>query len=508
MAEQRVSFQSPRSPGPSLAGTGTTLLICLVLGLAQAFFIALNPIIGLILVASSIIVVLFVQLELILPLFVLVAGPTLIFSASSSGILSRLYVGNLMFALIIGVWLLRMAMARQTLGRVRKENAILVPLLCLTLVGFASIIYSHLYPDPYVTYSYVHSDVPLILVNVVEMFLLISLPLYVIVIPAMIRTLRDARWIIGSYLVVGMLYALGTIFAAPLHLYSQNVIIGVQRPQVFGATSSDLGMLNVLFTCLALGQALSTKRQGTGLLFGLLTCIFALAAVLSFGREAWIGLFIAIWVIFFLRFKNPFMFLLPLIILPFLPILFPGVLNFFDPTKVYGFDRINIWQDALAIWQHSPYMGVGAGNYQFFDLTYGTEIAGVAHNQFLGVLAEMGVQGLVCLLFVIVMIGRAAFKRFKTATSDTGKGVSLAYMGFYAALLCACFFTGPFVFSTAAGGGTEGFVEASYLWIFLGLVLSIPNWDGEAATSEPSVELSSPAVLRTLRTQPQKGLVR
>jgi len=185
-----------------------------------------------------------------------------------------------------------------------------------------------------------------------------------------------------------------------------------------------------------------------------------------------------------LRFKSPFALLVPFIVLPLLFLFAPGFTDFFNPTQVYGIDRINIWQDAIAIWQRSPFMGVGAGNFQFFDLAYGTDVVGVAHNQFLEVLAEMGVQGLICLLLTIIMIGRMALKRFNTAISPTGKGIALAYLGYYAALLFATFFTDSFIPSTAAGGGTGPLVAISYTWFFLGLVLSIPNWDREAAASD------------------------
>ena len=482
MLQQRSSFLSSRALSLSLLAVSAMLLICLVLGLGQAFLVTLDPLIGLAAAMTiALIILFFTRPELALPLYILVAAPTVIISASSSGILSRLYIGNLLFALITGIWLLQELSSKSKTRSSHRETRILVPLVCLAFIGFISIIASHLSPDRHVTYAFVHSDVSFLLVNVVEMFLLISLPLFIIIVPALVRTLKDARWMIGAYLVVGLPYALGTIFAGPLHLYSQEVILGVQRPQVFGADSSGLGILNALFTCLALGQMLYAKKGTTRLALGVLTCIYAGGVIMSFGRESWIGLLLAVWCILWLRFKNPLALLFPLVILPVLLLVFPNITNFFDPTKVYGIDRINIWQDAFVIWQHSPYLGVGAGNFQFFDLTYGTDIAGMAHNQFLEVLAEMGVQGLVCLLVTIAMIGRAALLRFRHATSDTGKALALAYLGYFAALLFAAFFTDSFVPSTASGGGTAAFIGASYLWIFLGLVLSIPNWDGEEA---------------------------
>ncbi len=487
MSQRRSSFLPSHYLSLSAVAIFAALIICFALGLGQAFLISLNPIVGLIgLLALILMIMFFMRPELALPLYILMAGPSLIFSASSSGVLSRLYIGDLLFVLIVGIWLLQAISSKSKIKLARYQVRIIVPLICLAIIGLISIVYSHLSPDPHVTYAFVHSDVSLLLVNTVEMFLLISLPLFIVIVPTMVRTLGAARFMIGAYLMIGLPYALGTIFAGPLHLYSTDVILGIQRPQVFGATSSGLGILNVLFACLALGQTLYAKKESTRLGLGLLTCIYTAGVIMSLGRESWIGLLLAVWLILLLRFKNPIAFLLPLVILPFLFIFFPNIINFFDPTKVYGIDRINIWQDAIAIWQHSPYLGVGAGNFQFFDLTYGTDIAGVAHNQFLAVLAEMGIQGLVSLLLAIIMIGWAVLGYYKTAVSDTGKAVALAYLGFFAALLFATFFTDSFVPSTAAGGGTGPFIFISYLWLLLGLVLSIPNWDHEAYTSENS----------------------
>jgi O-antigen ligase len=473
------------------AAMSTTLIIYMALNIALVYLTRLSTIVGLMgALVLNLIVLFFIQPGLALPLYIVVAGPTVVLSVISSGILSRLYIGNLLFALIVGIWLLQKGLSERKAGPAPREPTILVPLMCLAFVGLLSILYSHLFPDPHVSYSFAHSNAPLLLVNLVEMSLLISLPLFTVIVPGMVRTARDGQWMLGAYLGIGSLYALGTIFAAPLGLYSQEIILGVRRPQVFGSASSDLGTLNVLFTCLAFGQMLYARNGATRLRLGLLTCIFAIAVVMSFGRESWVGLFLAVSVILGFRFKNPFAFLFPFIVLPLLFLFVPSVLDFFDPSKVYGIDRVNIWQDAIAIWQRSPYMGVGAGDFQFFDLTYGTDIAGVAHNQFLEVLAEMGVQGLICLLLTIIMIGRLVLKRFNAAISSTGKAIALAYLGYFAALLFATFFTSPFIPTTAAAGGTAPFIETSYYWFFLGLVLSIPNWDQEAAASDLAVKLS------------------
>src|SRR6266487_5565124 len=214
------------------AAMSTMFIIYMALNIALAFLTLLSPIFGLMgALTLNLIVLFFMQPRLALPLYILVAGPSGFLTVSNSGILSRLYVGNLLFALIVVIWLLQRGVSERKAGPARGEARILVPLIGLAFIGFVSIIYSHLFPDPHVSYSFAHSDAPLLLVNLVEMILLISLPLFTVIVPGMVRTARDAQWMIGAYIGIGLLYALGTIFAVPLHLNTGDIILGVQRPE-------------------------------------------------------------------------------------------------------------------------------------------------------------------------------------------------------------------------------------------------------------------------------------
>jgi hypothetical protein len=103
-------------------------------------------------------------------------------------------------------------------------------------------------------------------------------------------------------------------------------------------------------------------------------------------------------------------------------------------------------------------------------------------------LAEMGVQGLLCLIWLMAAVGYKVVKCFNAAKTRLGKSIALAYLGFYVSIVFAGFFTGSFLPSAAAGGGTGPFVEASYRWMLLGLVLSIPIWEKDAAEKEQPVK--------------------
>jgi O-antigen ligase len=494
---KRMTLFPSGSFAPPPAAMIAVLVTTLALSIGLSFLMPLFPLLGLLGALAIILVVsIFLQSRLALPLYILVAGPSVALSLASSGLLSRLYIGNLLFLLVTVIWILRIVLPERKSGRLLLEPMLLAPLLALILVGLVSILYSRLFPDPNVPYTYPHSTLSITVTNVAEMALLVGLPLFLLLVPGVIRSVRDVRWVIGAYVCIGMLYALGTIFAAPLGLYSNQVILGNRRPQVFGSVSSGLGDLILLFTCLAFGQLLYANTARTRLLWGLASLIFGLGVVMTFGRESWVGLFLAVLVMVAFGTKNWTVFLV--LIVPLILLFIPGVSDFFNPSKTYGVDRLQIWQDAITIWQRSPFFGVGAGNFQFFDRVYGHDKVGVAHNQYLEVLAEMGVQGLICLIWLLAAVGVRTFKSFKKAKTSLGKSIALAYIGFYTNILFAGFFTGIFIPSSASGGGTGPFVEASYRWLLLGLVLSIPIWEKEVeeAGSSAAPRLDGEPVVR------------
>ncbi len=488
MEQKRTAFlTSGAFRLPSVAMTATLIIyLALTVGLAGLMTIPLiPPVIGVLAaLIINLIVLFFVRSELALPLYLVVAGPSVALSLASSGILSRLYIGNLLFLLVTLIWLLLKLLPNRKSGRWILTPALLAPLLTLIVIGLISIIYSHLFPDPNVSYSFAHSSTSILVVNAAEMMLLIGLPMFLVVVPGVVHTVRHVRWSIIGYMIVGSLYALGTIFAAPLGLYSKEIILGIRRPEVFGSVSSGLGTLIVLFASIAFSQAFYARKTLSRIIWGILTFVMSMGVIMTIGRESWIALFLALMTIIIVYTKN---WKIPLVVfITLVPlVLISGITTFFDPSQTYGVDRLKIWQDALNIWwNHAPIMGTGAGNYQFFDLAYGTDVVGVAHNQYLEVLAEMGLQGLFCLLWAIAAVGWICVKSFRTARSRLGKSLALAYLGYYVSIIFGGLFTSSFVPSAADGGGTASFVEVSYRWLLLGLVLSTPNWEQEAQAAE------------------------
>ncbi len=457
------------------------VIVYLLLNIGCLSLMTISPVLGIIGVAViNLLIFLFLWPRWVVPLYVLVAGPSVTIPFGTTGIFSRFYAGTLLLALLIVIGCVHiLAFQSKSKPAFSPDRdsllpaSLIVPLLAIVLVGLASIVYSWLHPDPQVVYSFRHADVPVILVNAMEMALLLGLPLLLMALPGLIQTMRDIQLVVRAFIGIGLLYALGTIFAAPLGLYSNEVILGNVRPQVFGQVSSALGMLLVLFVCIALGKAFYAETRIAASWYYLCALIFSIAVIMSLGRESWLSLALSVLVMISVRTKNISVLSIAVV---FLPLLFiPGVTDFFNPDKVYGIDRLVMWKDAIAIWQQHPYFGVGAGNYQFFDITYGTDVGGFAHNQLLEVLAEMGIQGLFCLLWSIVAIGRFAFRRFQLARTSQGKAITIAYIGCYVALILGLFFGDSFLPSVAVAGGTYAMIWISYFWLPLGLVLVMPR---------------------------------
>ena len=468
----------------------SSLVLYLVLSIGLAALMGnplLFPAIGLLgAVVVNLVVLFFVRSEIAFPLYLVVAGPSVALSLSSSGILSRLYIGNMLFFLVTVIWLLLRVLPNRKSGKWLLPPALLAPLLCLVTTGLISIALSHIFPDPHVTYSFPHSTTSVLITNAAEVMILTGLPLFTVIVPGIVRSVRYVRLSLFAYVFIGTFYALGTIFATQLGLLSKEVILGVRRPQVFGSVSSGLGTMLVLFACIAFGQAVYARTTAWKITWGIFSALFALGTIMTFGRESWLGLFLAFVTITVIRTKN-WKILVIMAIIPLCILLIPGVTDFFNPQKTYGADRFKIWADAIVIWQHSPIIGIGAGDYQFFDYAYGTDVVGIAHNQYLQVLAEMGVLGFACLLWLISVVGWYTFKMFRTAKTRLSKAISISYLGYLAAIILGGFFTSSFLPSAADGGGTAAFVESSYRWLLFGLALSIPNWDQEAVEQEASL---------------------
>jgi len=152
--------------------------------------------------------------------------------------------------------------------------------------------------------------------------------------------------------------------------------------------------------------------------------------------------------------------------------------TFYNPSDVYGLERIYYYATALQLFSTHPLLGVGAGNYQFFDRSYeGVAAGGIAHNQFLTVAAETGVTGLLMFLWLVIALLRIRKQlRFRLPhLADSCEWLKVAGSAFLLIWIAECFFQEAFFATAAAGGGMHVMTVIVFPWVFLGVLLAAWN---------------------------------
>jgi O-antigen ligase len=101
-------------------------------------------------------------------------------------------------------------------------------------------------------------------------------------------------------------------------------------------------------------------------------------------------------------------------------------------TELSGGTRLTIDRDSLRIFAQKPVLGWGLGVFpdiypQFSTLATSLQV-GMAHNDYLQLLVEMGVLGLCMALWFLLTLFRSALRKLKSWPSGTNSAVTLAAM--------------------------------------------------------------------------------
>jgi len=117
--------------------------------------------------------------------------------------------------------------------------------------------------------------------------------------------------------------------------------------------------------------------------------------------------------------------------------------------------RIDIWKQALDLFEKSPLTGTGYGVFRSLGLELGD-----THNIYVKYLAEQGLIGLSIFITILFCFLRMGYVLFKKGEDDLSKGMGLGLMSCIIVLMVNNFF-----------GDRWSYLELSaYLWIFAGLV--------------------------------------
>ena len=234
-----------------------------------------------------------------------------------------------------------------------------------------------------------------------------------------------------------------------------------------GTFSHPNAFSSYLLIILVFNLVLILEKQSfiAGKLLFLHTAFCLFLFVMTFSRGAWIVFVISMLFIGFLRYRKVF------ILMPILAILalvfFPAIGERLEGMIFFGAagDASSItwrqmaWSNAMELFLKNPLLGNGLGMISY-------ELGYRAHNDYVRLLAETGVVGIVSYFFLVYGTIRRSWKDYKKSATALAKALNLALL----AILLG------FVVRQYADNTLRHTVVMIYLWILIAITRNISGW--------------------------------
>jgi hypothetical protein len=191
--------------------------------------------------------------------------------------------------------------------------------------------------------------------------------------------------------------------------------------------------------------------------------------------SGWLPVLVALGVIAAFRYPRLF-FALSLLALPVLLMFLQSLLNPVLSNEQYSMDtRFVAWKVVLKIVEASPLVGLGPANYFYYTPLFpilGWYVRFSSHNNYLDILAQTGLIGLLLFAWFLFEIGRMLWKLRNSVASSFSRAYVHGALGGLAGTLVAGMLGDwllPFVYNV----GLRGFRSSVLAWIFLGGVVAL-----------------------------------
>jgi hypothetical protein len=281
--------------------------------------------------------------------------------------------------------------------------------------------------------------------------------------------IRDIRWlqiIVWIFLLFGTFFLAGRAFP-PLRPIMAKII----QPASIG------GVFYAWFPALAYGQALFNRDLRPPwriLLLALVALCVYVGYFLFFGwKSGWMPTLAAIGIITFLRNQKLGLAAIPFVVLLVLPMI-PDLMASDD----YSIStRMDAWLILAEIAKANPILGLGFGNYYWYTPLFnirGYAVSFNSHNNYIDIIAQVGLLGMACFLWFFWEIGRVGWQLRERVPEGFAKGYVYGALGGLVATLVAAML-GDWLLSFVYNVGLAGYRTGVLAWLFLGGVVAIQN---------------------------------
>jgi hypothetical protein len=289
---------------------------------------------------------------------------------------------------------------------------------------------------------------------------------------------RDVRWlkyITWVFLTLGGLYIAGRLAPG----------LGRLTRPLFGGGSVG-SLFWVWLTAIAFSQALLNCRlhRVWRLVLGslVLATIYVAYAQTSDWKSGWVPSLVTVAAIIVLRWWR-----LGLALIPAGLALAPDL-----PTKIIATDaysyatRVDAWRIMFQIVKVNPIVGLGFANYHWYTPLFrirGYAVRFNSHNQYVDIVAQMGLLGLACFLWFAWEVGRAGWRLREQAPPGFARGYVYGALGGLIGTLQSGLL-GDWVLPFFYNIGMTGFRASVLGWLFLGGVVALEQMISQPNSSE------------------------
>jgi hypothetical protein len=367
---------------------------------------------------------------------------------------SGLNVTMILVALLLGLWLLDMIVRLRQIQLAPSRT--IWPMLSLIVISIISFVVGQL---PWLTFA-LHAPMGAqlgglsIIVLSAGTFLLVA------------NQMHDLRW-------------LSRLTWAFLAIGSLSVLVRSVLPAL-GVTTQDLfqplgTVFYIWLVAMAFSQAVLNGDLHPGwrlILGGLVLVTLYVLFVLKFGdKSGWLSSFVCIAVIIAARSWRAGLALVPIAVLSAL-YLWTGLVN----TDEYSIStRFDAWLIMAQIIRISPILGLGFANYYWYTPLFpirGYAVSFNSHNNYVDIVAQMGVVGLVCFVWLMWEVGRLGWRLRMQAPAGFAQAYVYGALGGLAGMVVAAML-GDWVLPFFYNLGLNGFRSSMLGWLFLGGLVSL-----------------------------------
>ncbi len=291
----------------------------------------------------------------------------------------------------------------------------------------------------------------------------IMLPLIMLVTPNLIKDLFWLKVVFWAFIGLSMIYVvartLGVSFADSL--FTNGYVAN--------------SMLWTWMSALLVSQIMYNHELGWRMRSLLIACtalVFYVAMVQQNDwKSGWVPPAVAVLALVGLRFKK-----LTIVAIPFAFAVGTYLVQDLILTDQYSWGtRVDAWLVVLDISRVSPLIGLGFANYYFYAKVFtirGYHIKFNSHSQFVDIVAQTGVLGLLCFFWILFEVGRLAWDLSLRLKDGFARGYAYGVLAGVVGCLMASFLVDwvlPFTYNIGMDG-----IRASVLpWIFFGGLISI-----------------------------------